>query len=411
MSYHIDNAGDVRSCRARLNKCPYGGESGTEHHYDTKEEARAAYEGGRGTASSLLFDLGTNPGPALLEEAARAKKTMWGLKAKVKKATPAQTTTQWWFTAVQQGKSAAFAAAALEREAESHMTQEERTRREDERAAKRQQKLQDFENWKKRQDEANGSYNFHPEVTEANSKLPRTAIAAFSGLTPEAVEAEVARKMLAGATRTEAYRELWREVPLRTDKALVAVDLEVASEQASGYVDRGPYSNIIEVGVVVREPDGSEESFSFLNDVPENFALVEGTGAEHVHHISLTDIQDRPVFVQDADNQKKLLGALTDSVMVAHNASYEENQLKHNLWGYNHLVQEGRLEVLDTRQVLTYFYPETKDNTNASLVATAGIPYEGAHRALADARMTLDALLALKRVTVPGDIITTNTKE
>lgn len=41
--YHVNHNGEVGLCGAKF-KCPYGGNSGVENHYDTEVEARAAYE-------------------------------------------------------------------------------------------------------------------------------------------------------------------------------------------------------------------------------------------------------------------------------------------------------------------------------------------------------------------------------
>lgn len=43
-NYHFNReTGEVRKCRAKK-KCPFGGETGTENHYNTADEARKAYE-------------------------------------------------------------------------------------------------------------------------------------------------------------------------------------------------------------------------------------------------------------------------------------------------------------------------------------------------------------------------------
>lgn len=42
--YHISPTGEASKCRATVKSCPFGGDSGTENHYDSMEEARTAYE-------------------------------------------------------------------------------------------------------------------------------------------------------------------------------------------------------------------------------------------------------------------------------------------------------------------------------------------------------------------------------
>lgn len=44
-TYHVNpTSGEASKCRASVKPCPFGGDSGTENHYDSMEEARTAYE-------------------------------------------------------------------------------------------------------------------------------------------------------------------------------------------------------------------------------------------------------------------------------------------------------------------------------------------------------------------------------
>ena len=185
---------------------------------------------------------------------------------------------------------------------------------------------------------------------------------------------------------------------IRADKPLVSIDLEVAAPQDTSHVDLGPYSNIIEVGIVKRYPNGIVEKYSHLNGVPEDFEKVYGTGAEHIHNITVDEISGRPIFVNDVENAQKIIDMLSGGVMVAHNASYEVSQLTHNLFGFARMLNNKDIEVLDTRAVSMYFLPQTPNNSNQSFVESSGNVYENAHRALSDAEMTLSALLSLKGI-------------
>lgn len=45
MAHHVNtNTGEVSVCKAKKGGCPFGGESGTDNHYGTQEEARAGSE-------------------------------------------------------------------------------------------------------------------------------------------------------------------------------------------------------------------------------------------------------------------------------------------------------------------------------------------------------------------------------
>lgn len=240
-------------------------------------------------------------------------------------------------------------------------------------------------------------YNYHPKIkTEASRGNAAQSISALTGIPEEEVFSQVREKMLDGLDETEAFRAVFAETGVRTDKPITVIDLETASNPKSSVVDTGSLSYIIEVGIHKYYPDGREEVFSELYDVPQTFKSLHGTGVQDVHHITPEMVAGKTIFVEDEDAQKRVLELLDGSVMVAHNASYENGQLSHNLYGFNRLVHEGRIEILDTEKICRFFCPETENNRNKSFVNNVGIPYEGAHRALADAEMTARALFRLK---------------
>lgn len=245
---------------------------------------------------------------------------------------------------------------------------------------------------------ANGSFKIHPSMdTPATRRDAIRAVARFSGYSEESLEEDVARLEEDGMSATEAIRQLWALASPRTDKPLLSLDLEVAAPLVRGRVDNGPYSTIIEVGWIKRYPDGTCESKSYLCGVPEDFLYAEGTGAQHIHNITPEMVKGRPLLQDDQGRLQEILRELQECILVAHSAKFELGQLKHNIPGVAALIQEGKLEVLDTRDVCRFFVPETEDNTNRSFVEAAGGTYgAGAHRAYQDALMTLNALLAFK---------------
>lgn len=42
--FHINKKGEVGKCDAGISSCPFGGESGSDNHYETQDEAKEAYE-------------------------------------------------------------------------------------------------------------------------------------------------------------------------------------------------------------------------------------------------------------------------------------------------------------------------------------------------------------------------------
>lgn len=379
----------------------YGGATGSDNHYESLSEARNSYEKDMSDmtipAVSKVDTMKKTP-ESLREQAKKARQHQWKLINTLKTAIgkPDKMEQSRWFILTQRAKTQGFRAAALEREAESLLSKEDQEAAQQIRDNKKAASEDSFENWKKEQERKNGPYNFHPDITDQTEPDVVSTISALSGVSDKDIKAKMFLKVQEGLSKTEAYRAIWEESEIRTDKPLTSIDLEVASPTDSSFVDKGPNSNIIEVGIVKRHLDGSIERHSFLNGVPEDFEKVYGTGAEHIHNISVDDIAGKQLFLDDVDNVNKMRDMLDGSVMVAHNAKYEIGQLQNNMFGFTSMLNTGRIEVLDTRTVCTYFLPQTSDNTNKSLVEASGNVYENAHRALNDAEMTLSALLSLK---------------
>lgn len=58
MRYHINSTGDPRLCSARTRACPYGGESGSENHFESVEEARKHVEDEMSESTLVSFNKG-----------------------------------------------------------------------------------------------------------------------------------------------------------------------------------------------------------------------------------------------------------------------------------------------------------------------------------------------------------------
>lgn len=236
----------------------------------------------------------------------------------------------------------------------------------------------------------------HPEIEGRHEWEAARALSAWTGRSVGEVKARARRlARTEGIDATTAYRRLWQTAPRRTDKPFVYLDLEAAAPEL-GEVDRGPYSEVIEVGWVKEHPDGTVERHESLYGVHPDLLATDGTGAQHIHNISPEMVADRPRFVDDLDAQRELMAQLRGCVVVAHAAKYEDGQLGHNLRNWNFYRNRGDVEVLDTRAVSSYFMPDNPTNTNKAFVEATGGTYEGAHRALADAEMTRAALGRLK---------------
>lgn len=412
--FHVNPAtGGISRCRAETQPCPFGGESGTENHFDSIAAAKAGYEDSMkdSTFTSHSKQEG-DPGviaaevqdsPELAEAKVKLAKSISKWKSLDKRLkggekNPNFKFTKTWYGLVQERKDAYYNMRVAYEDRHQAFPEEERLRRESEALSEKEKDAERLEAWKARKEAENGPFEFHPPIEGATEAEAQQVLMSFSGMAREDIEEKVASEEANGLSRTAAYRKIWSEAHLRSDKPLVMLDLEVAAPMIRNRVDTGPYSSIIEVGYIKRWPDGRIEEDSYLCGVPDNLHATEGTGAEHIHNISSEMVKGKTPFTQDAARQKKLLDTLKGSVLVAHNASYEASQFSHNLPGFNSAIDRKQIEILDTRHVVKCFMPETENNSNQAFVQATGSSYEGAHRALDDARMTMAALFNHKGI-------------
>ena len=243
------------------------------------------------------------------------------------------------------------------------------------------------------------SYNPHPDYNDKTKNDYLTVVSSYTGLSHEEIQSQMNNYKQNELSDTEAIREVFKNTPLRMDKPIVAIDLETNAlplEEMNGEFDRGPRSEIIEVGYCKIYPDGRVEEKSALYGVSEDLYEINGSGAVDVHNITPEDIKEKERFIGHSKDQEQLINDLKGSVMLAHNAQFEINQLGHSLKGFNKLLKDNEIEVLDTMNVSKYFMPENERNTNEVFVQNTGGKYENAHRALSDAKMSYNALMRLK---------------
>lgn len=222
-----------------------------------------------------------------------------------------------------------------------------------------------------------------------------TSLSSFSGYSRQELEKRVRTMMVQDIVdRHTAAQSLYLSLEQRTDKPFVYLDFETAARDLDDIetVDQGHYSEIIEVGYVKRYPNGSVEEDTFLLDMNEDLKALVGTGAQHIHNISPDMIAGKLNFSDDSI-QQKMQDVLFGSVIVAHSAIFEDTQLAWNLRGYALERLNGNVEILDSKIITAVFVHTENGNRNQDLVETTGLTYgENAHRALADARMTMNAL-------------------
>lgn len=177
---------------------------------------------------------------------------------------------------------------------------------------------------------------------------------------------------------TPAVRDSWNAA---LSRGIVLADLET-----TGYSpDKG---HIIEVALMRIDGGREVERFHRFYGVPADHAEWNGTGPEDVHHISRGDVEGLPVLIESPDEARAIREFIGDSVLVAHNAAFEDKWLSFN--GVS-------VPCADT---MTAFGIAVRDegvvsNRMSSLVGWAGFEYKDAHRAINDVLMMLQAMPAL----------------
>lgn len=197
------------------------------------------------------------------------------------------------------------------------------------------------------------------------------------------------------ATNYAAYR-------LRTDDSSVpsekkrpiiysSIDLETAGPAGnSGFNPAN--GHIIEVGIVKYDEQGKELSrYSKLMKPNDSFLAEHGTGAEHIHHISVKDLDGQPAW---NDVASETSDELSGTVMIAQNAYFEQSWLNHHLPSFKH--QTGVGPVIDTLDISRRVFdlPNYKLETVCTKV---GVPYTNGHRATHDAEVAGEAFFKIKK--------------
>ena len=144
--------------------------------------------------------------------------------------------------------------------------------------------------------------------------------------------------------------------------ALSELDFAYAEKPVRGYVlgvdiettnrhpDRGYIVNlglaVMQLAVGAEPTDGHSAYFG----IPEIYA-GKGVPLAEIHHISWSDLEGKTPFTQDAALHKALLAAFKALPVLAHNAAFEDAWFTLNLPGYAEARKEGRIVLVDTRDI------------------------------------------------------------
>lgn len=176
------------------------------------------------------------------------------------------------------------------------------------------------------------------------------------------------------ATFEGALLEGWKRA---VERGVVYVDLETTTLSART-------GHVLEFAGV---RDDGEQLHRFFG-VPDDHADWNGTGAVDVHRITASDVAGLPVLLESPQSTREIDEFIGNRVVVAHNASFER------AW----LTEAGvRADYADSMAAFSALVDDESLPANGmgELCAWAGVPYENAHRALADTLMLRDACTVL----------------
>lgn len=410
-SFHISPSGGISKCRATVNPCPYGGESGSENHFDSVSEARRAYEKmmkdqlfaeGQQRAEMDEFMTGNSLAARQvrdIEEGIRVcRQNRVSLDAEIAEGeqnAPGFTTSRGWYNRVQARRDAFYKEMGLRAERRKRLPASVAAGEVEKEQQKAAAKKANRDRWFEGITETD-QYSFHPEIQGREEQDSLRTLSAMSGESPERIQKRINDLVeLEGISRTDAHMRAWSALPIRSDKPVVALHMEVASPSSMDF-DSGAYSSVIEVNMVKRFPSGTVQKKSYRCGVPENFRKAEGTGAQDVHGISPAEVEGLKPLVQDQARLDELKKDLRGTVVLSHNAKFTKGQLSHSLPGFNSAVSAGDVEMLDTMDVSRLYLRDNKDNKRDTFVESAGIRPNSEERGISIAEDTINSLFLLK---------------
>jgi DNA polymerase-3 subunit epsilon len=160
-----------------------------------------------------------------------------------------------------------------------------------------------------------------------------------------------------------------------------------------------PYSGdrICEIGAVRIDPEGNEHFFETLVD-PEREV---SPGAFSVNGITRSMVAGKPLIKDVVD---ELLLFMKGSVLVAYNAGFDLGFLESAL-GERKEVLRG-MKTIDVLKLARRLFPGVARYRLSSVAEHLGIDTAGGHRAMADAKMTLEVFKKIMAILKARDIFT-----
>lgn len=137
--------------------------------------------------------------------------------------------------------------------------------------------------------------------------------------------------------------------------SILGVDLETTSR----FPDRGYIINLGMEFIDLREDSDPRDGHSAYFGMPDLYAQ-KGVPLAQIHHITWDNIAGKTPFRQETKIQEALLHAFCTFPIMAHNAAFEDSWFMLHLNGYAQARKEGKIVVIDSRDICRRCDPEIK---------------------------------------------------
>ena len=176
---------------------------------------------------------------------------------------------------------------------------------------------------------------------------------------------------------------------MRKESKLTEVPFEDAEYSVFDFETTGTSARndkVIEIGIVRLCKGKVTDTFSsFINPGrPVPFFITQMTG------ITNSDVQDAPYFDEVYYKIKEFIG---DSILTAHNLSFDHSFLKHECANYE--LEFPKNEAICTLRLARRLYPQLPSKSLGNLVKQLRIRHRDVHRGLGDASATAKILVRM----------------
>ena len=119
---------------------------------------------------------------------------------------------------------------------------------------------------------------------------------------------------------------------------------------------------IVNAGVALMEltPKAKpKNAYAAYFGIPDRYAET-GVPLSDIHHITWKDVAGKVPFRENRAVHEALLATFTTVPLVAHNAAFEDTWLTFNLPGYAQARKEGKIVIIDSRDVCRRLDPDVR---------------------------------------------------